>query len=129
MIEQFKAIPSNASPKRLVRKYLEFCWSLPYYGSAFFHGQIETPARSLTSLIVNHDTEVLIAINASGFYVIDPVNVVILLGLKLEVRRLRRNNKTELGACCWKIVESSEELYWLSDTGIIVGLRQAISGE
>ena len=86
MIEQFKAIPSNASPKRLVRKYLEFCWSLPYYGSAFFHGQIETPARSLTSLIVNHDTEVLIAINASGFYVIDPVNVVILLGLKLEVR-------------------------------------------
>ena len=108
MIEQFKAIPSNASPKRLVRKYLEVCWSLPYYGSAFFHGQIETPARSLTSLIVNHDTEVLIAINASGFYVIDPVNVVILLGLKLEVRR---KNKTELGACCWQIVESSEELY------------------
>ena len=83
-VPNFQAIPSNASPKRLVRKYLEFCWSLPYYGSAFFHGQIETPARSLTSLIVNHDTEVLIAINASGFYVIDPVNVVILLGLKLE---------------------------------------------
>jgi hypothetical protein len=40
LIEQFKAIPSNASPKRLVRKYLEFCWSLPYYGSAFFHGQV-----------------------------------------------------------------------------------------
>ena len=32
MIDQFKAIPSNASPKRLVKKYLEFCWSLPYYG-------------------------------------------------------------------------------------------------
>jgi hypothetical protein len=41
LIEQFKAIPSNASPKRLVRKYLEFCWSLPYYGSAFFHGQVQ----------------------------------------------------------------------------------------
>ena len=40
LIEQFKAIPTNASPKRLVRKYLEFCWSLPYYGSAFFHGQV-----------------------------------------------------------------------------------------
>lgn len=84
LIEQFKAIPSNASPKRLVRKYLEFCWSLPYYGSAFFHGQIETPARSLTSLVINHDTEVLVAINPQGFYVIDPLNVVILLGLKLE---------------------------------------------
>ena len=32
LIDQFKAIPSNASPKRLVKKYLEFCWSLPYYG-------------------------------------------------------------------------------------------------
>ena len=73
---KFQAIPSNASPKRLVRKYLEFCWSLPYYGSAFFHGQIETPARSLTSLVINHDTEVLVAINSQGFYVIDPVNVV-----------------------------------------------------
>ncbi|TRY63414.1 hypothetical protein TCAL_02646 [Tigriopus californicus] len=84
LIEQFKAIPNNASAKRLVKKYLEFCWSLPYYGSAFFHGQIETPARSLTSLLINHDTEVLVAINPQGFYVIDPVNVVVLLGLKLE---------------------------------------------
>ena len=48
LIEQFKAIPTNASPKRLVRKYLEFCWSLPYYGSAFFHGQVmEQGAASL----------------------------------------------------------------------------------
>ncbi|CAB4070381.1 unnamed protein product [Lepeophtheirus salmonis] len=84
LIEQYKMILANASPKRLVRKYLEFCWSLPYYGSAFFHGQIETPARSLTSLVINRDTEVLIAINSQGFYVIDPIKVVILLGLKLE---------------------------------------------
>jgi len=84
LIEQFKAIPSNASPKRLVKKYLEFCWSLPYYGSAFFRGQIETPAKSLTSLVINQDSEVLIAINCQGLYVIDPVNVVVLLGLKFE---------------------------------------------
>jgi hypothetical protein len=84
LIEQFKAIPNNASVKRLVRKYLEFCWTLPYYGSAFFHGQIETPARSITSLLINHDTDVLVAINEQGFYVIDPVNVVVLLGLKHE---------------------------------------------
>ena len=71
-----QAIPSNASPKRLVRKYLEFCWSLPYYGSAFFRGQIETPAKSLTSLVINQDTEVIIAINSLGLHVIDPTNVV-----------------------------------------------------
>jgi len=84
LIDQFKAIPSNASPKRLVKKYLEFCWSLPYYGSAFFRGQIETPAKSLTSLVINQDSEVLIAINSQGLYVIDPINVVVLLGLKFE---------------------------------------------
>jgi len=84
LIEQFKAIPSNAGHNRLVRKYLQFCWTLPYYGSAFFHGQIETPTRSLTSLVINHDTEAVVAINTNGLYVIDPLNVVVLLGLKLE---------------------------------------------
>ena len=59
-----------------MRKYLEFCWSLPYYGSAFFRGQIETPAKSLTSLVINQDTEVIIAINGLGLHVIDPSNVV-----------------------------------------------------
>ena len=34
--------------------------------------------------MINHDTSVLVAINPSGLYVIDPVNVVILLGLKFE---------------------------------------------
>jgi hypothetical protein len=29
----------------------------------------------LTSLFINRDTEVLVAINAQGLYVIDPVNV------------------------------------------------------
>ena len=53
LFEQFKAIPNNAPASKLVRKYLEFCWSLPYYGSAFFRGQIETPARSITSYFVN----------------------------------------------------------------------------
>ena len=38
-----------------------------------FRGQIETPAKSLSSLVVNEDTEVLIAINSSGIYVLDPV--------------------------------------------------------
>jgi hypothetical protein len=44
--------------------------------SAFFRGQIETPAKSLTSLVINQDSEVLVAINSQGLHVIDPVNVV-----------------------------------------------------
>ena len=107
LIEQFKAIPSNASPKRLIKKYLEFCWSLPYYGSAMFRGlfvqiyflyiatdnvslplttgQIETPAKSLTSLVINEDTEVAVAINGQGLYVIDPDNVVSVKVLMLQM--------------------------------------------
>jgi hypothetical protein len=38
-----------------------------------FRGQIESPAKSLSSLIINEDMEVLVAINTSGLYVIDPV--------------------------------------------------------
>ena len=46
-----------------------------------FRGQIETPAKSLSSLVVNEDTEVLIAINSSGIYVLDPVKRIIFLYL------------------------------------------------
>ena len=36
------------------------------------------------SLYQNRDTDVLVAINEHGLYVIDPTNIVILLGLKHE---------------------------------------------
>ncbi|KAJ4435113.1 hypothetical protein ANN_23688 [Periplaneta americana] len=32
LLEQFKRIPTSTPVRKLVRKYLEFCWSLPYYG-------------------------------------------------------------------------------------------------
>ncbi len=48
----------------------------PRYSNSKQFFQIETPARSLTSLFINRDTEVLIAINPQGLYVIDPMNVV-----------------------------------------------------
>ncbi|KAG8233787.1 hypothetical protein J437_LFUL003859, partial [Ladona fulva] len=31
LLEHFKRIPTSTATKRLVRKYLEFCWSLPFY--------------------------------------------------------------------------------------------------
>ncbi|KAG5891496.1 hypothetical protein JTB14_009830 [Gonioctena quinquepunctata] len=84
LLEQFKRIPTTATNRKLMKKYLEFCWSLPFYGSAFFEGQVEQPVRGLTSLIIHQDTPVLVAINFRGIYVIDDIQCVILLGLKYE---------------------------------------------
>lgn len=32
LLEQFKRIPTSATTKKLMKKYLEFCWALPFYG-------------------------------------------------------------------------------------------------
>lgn len=32
LLEQFKRIPTTATTRKLMRKYLEFCWALPFYG-------------------------------------------------------------------------------------------------
>lgn len=32
LLEQFKRIPTTATTRKLMRKYLEFCWTLPFYG-------------------------------------------------------------------------------------------------
>lgn len=32
LLEAFKSVPAATPAKRLVRKYLEFCWALPFYG-------------------------------------------------------------------------------------------------
>ncbi|XP_031831338.1 FERM domain-containing protein 8 Bili [Nomia melanderi] len=86
LLEQYKRIPNhtgtNANPRKLIRKYLEFCWSLPCYGAAFFQGQIERPVRGLASWITNRDMQVLIAINSSGVYIVDDMQCSLLLGLK-----------------------------------------------
>ncbi|XP_023021197.1 FERM domain-containing protein 8 Bili [Leptinotarsa decemlineata] len=84
LLEQFKRIPTSATNRKLMKKYLEFCWSLPFYGSAFFEGQVEQPVRGLTSLIIHQDIPVLVAINSRGIYIIDDLQCVILLGLKFE---------------------------------------------
>ncbi|TDG40422.1 hypothetical protein AWZ03_013158 [Drosophila navojoa] len=32
LLEQFKRVPQTATTRKLMRKYLEFCWALPFYG-------------------------------------------------------------------------------------------------
>ncbi|XP_034941349.1 FERM domain-containing protein 8 [Chelonus insularis] len=86
LLEQYKRIPNhsgtNPNSRKLVRKYLEFCWGLPCYGAAFFHGQIERPVRGLASWITNRDQAILIAINTTGVYIVDDTQCSLLLGLK-----------------------------------------------
>ncbi|KAG5671913.1 hypothetical protein PVAND_002082 [Polypedilum vanderplanki] len=84
LLEQFKRVPTTATTRKLMRKYLEFCWALPFYGAAFFHGQVEQPVRGLMSLFQQKDIPVLIAINEKGIYIIDHVECTLLLGLKYE---------------------------------------------
>ncbi|XP_053631572.1 FERM domain-containing protein 8 isoform X1 [Cherax quadricarinatus] len=84
IIEQFRSIPSNVTARKLVRKYLEFSWSLPYYGSAFFHGQIEQPTRGVSSWLPRPDIPVLVTINATGVTVIDPNKSTVLVSLRYD---------------------------------------------
>ncbi|XP_055678307.1 FERM domain-containing protein 8 [Lutzomyia longipalpis] len=84
LLEQFKRVPTTATTRKLMRKYLEFCWALPFYGAAFFHGQVEQPVRGLMSLVHQKDISVLIAINEKGVFVIDHVESTLILGLRYE---------------------------------------------
>ncbi|XP_065222741.1 FERM domain-containing protein 8 isoform X2 [Planococcus citri] len=84
LLEHYKRIPNSASDRKLQRRYLEVCWSLPFYGCAFFQGQIEEPVRGLTSLLMHQDMPVLVGINEHGLYLIDNIQAKLLLGLKYE---------------------------------------------
>ncbi|KAG4067842.1 hypothetical protein HA402_010528 [Bradysia odoriphaga] len=84
LLEQFKRVPTTATTRKLMRKYLEFCWALPFYGAAFFHGQVEQPVRGLMSLVNHKDIPVLIAINEKGLFVIDHFESTLILGLRYE---------------------------------------------
>ncbi|CAH1393403.1 unnamed protein product [Nezara viridula] len=80
LLEQYRRLPD----RKLHKKYLEFCWTLPYYGSAFFQGQIEQPVRGLKSLITHQDIPVLVGINGRGVYIINNIHYTLLVGLKYE---------------------------------------------
>lgn len=58
------------------------CWSYPFYGSAFFSGQVETPTGRFKKLILPPpDTEVWTAINTDCVTVIDRARRELLLSI------------------------------------------------
>ncbi|VVC36930.1 Hypothetical protein CINCED_3A016635 [Cinara cedri] len=84
LADHIKHIQITGSDRRLYHKYLECCYMLPFYGSAFFHGQIEQPVRGLMSLINHKDVPIIVAINTEGVYILDCVENCLLLGLKYQ---------------------------------------------
>lgn len=70
IIEKFRSIPSTER-LHLLRDYLRICWEFPFYGAAFFNGQIERTTRGVGLLVSHHDKKVWVAINAGGLHVID----------------------------------------------------------
>jgi hypothetical protein len=72
IVNEFEKISKNGSTEyKLLRKYMEICWSLPSYGSAYFSAQIERPVKSGFASLMNHfDLEVWVAINREGIHLI-----------------------------------------------------------
>ncbi|XP_071079069.1 putative FERM domain-containing protein FRMD8P1 isoform X4 [Haliotis cracherodii] len=78
--EQYEQQDVQTVLGNLYRQYLDICWSYPFYGSAFFKGQVETPTRKFMKMIKSApDTKVLVAINTEGVSIIDKEKEILLL--------------------------------------------------
>ncbi|XP_038621008.1 FERM domain-containing protein 8 isoform X1 [Tachyglossus aculeatus] len=68
---------------RHYRAYLHKCHELPYYGCAFFYGEIDKPAQGFFLHRAGRKP-VTVAINLDGVHVIDSKEKHVLLGLRFE---------------------------------------------
>ncbi|XP_053210693.1 FERM domain-containing protein 8-like [Panonychus citri] len=71
IINYYRRLGPIINKTQLYRNYLQLCWPLPYYGSAYFHGLIERSSKKLIALISNRLVQVWIAINPIGVHIID----------------------------------------------------------
>jgi hypothetical protein len=74
ILDLYRQIDASAPRFRLLRKYLEICWKCPFYGSAFFSGQIERPVQGVATLMNHHDCKIWVAINWEGIHLINKKN-------------------------------------------------------
>ncbi|XP_050437980.1 putative FERM domain-containing protein FRMD8P1 isoform X2 [Adelges cooleyi] len=84
LAEHLKRLQITGSDRKLYQKYLECSYMLPFYGCAFFPGQIEQPVRGLMSLLNHKDVPIYVAINTEGVYILDNTENCLLLGLKYQ---------------------------------------------
>ncbi|XP_066575058.1 FERM domain-containing protein 8 [Amia ocellicauda] len=77
---QFPNTDPDQGDSALLREYLRTCQQLPYYGSAFFSGEIDKPAGGI--LPRGGRKAVSVAISLEGVYVMDVKEKFVLLGLR-----------------------------------------------
>ncbi|KAM9846982.1 FERM domain-containing protein 8 [Aulostomus maculatus] len=80
--EEYRKLNTSAagtSPLELLHQYLNTCHTLPYYGSAFFFGEIDKPVQGI--LQRGKRKAVSVGICLDGVYVMDVKEKHVLLGL------------------------------------------------
>ncbi|XP_066506920.1 FERM domain-containing protein 8 [Hoplias malabaricus] len=82
LLMEYRSFRGPQSPTALYRQYLHTCHSLPYYGCAFFVGDIDKPSQGL--LHRGGRKSVTVAISLEGVYVMDNKEKHVLLGLKFS---------------------------------------------
>uniref|UniRef100_A0A8C7K087 FERM domain-containing protein 8 n=1 Tax=Oncorhynchus kisutch TaxID=8019 RepID=A0A8C7K087_ONCKI len=86
LLEEYRKISTSGStplePTQRLRQYLSTCHSLPYYGCAFFSGEIDKPAQGI--LYRAGRKAVNVGISLEGVYVIDVKEKHVLLGLRFS---------------------------------------------
>uniref|UniRef100_A0A8D0HW94 FERM domain-containing protein 8 n=1 Tax=Sphenodon punctatus TaxID=8508 RepID=A0A8D0HW94_SPHPU len=89
------------------RTYLQKCHELPYYGCAFFSGEIEKPAQGF--LQRGGRKLVSVAISLEGVYVVDSKEKHLLLGLRFQELSWEHTRPDE--------EEEEEHILWLEFDG------------
>ncbi|XP_048714360.2 FERM domain-containing protein 8 isoform X1 [Lepidochelys kempii] len=88
LLQAYQAVREEAAceePEALCqhyRAYLQRCHQLPYYGCAFFYGEIDKPAQGF--LHRGGRKAVSVAISLEGVYVMDSKEKHVLLGLRFQ---------------------------------------------
>ncbi|XP_054899868.1 FERM domain-containing protein 8 [Poeciliopsis prolifica] len=77
-----KSTGSSPEPQQLLHQYLSMCHTLPYYGSAFFCGEIDKPVQGI--LQRGKRKAVSVGICLDGVYVMDVKEKHVLLGLRFS---------------------------------------------
>ncbi|XP_028277959.1 FERM domain-containing protein 8 [Parambassis ranga] len=86
LLAEYKKISTSAGnspePTQLLQQYLNTCHTLPYYGCAFFCGEIDKPAQGI--LQRGKRKTVNVGICLEGVYVMDVKEKHVLLGLRFS---------------------------------------------
>ncbi|XP_022522491.1 FERM domain-containing protein 8 isoform X2 [Astyanax mexicanus] len=82
LLKEYRTLSSTQGSAALFRQYLSTCHKLPYYGCAFFAGEIDKPAQGI--LHRGGRKSVSVGISLEGVYVMDMKEKHVLLGLRFS---------------------------------------------